>query len=361
MKLKKHDYSKAKQKYSVEEIASIRLLDFDSFNNDEDSDDKPISEKDLHLIKIDEDDPHEKGIPKWAILEIRSIISDPFIDDCNEVADKITELMTYLGFEELGCGTNRIAFRKGQDCYKIALDNRGKIDNVSEYRRSKEHPEVFAKTWECLETKEIINCEYCELIEFAQFYERREEARRILKYISNTYVFDDIGITSKNFCNWGLRYNYKTGESDLVIIDYAYTYPKNSDYRLTTCDCGGEIKPNADFTGYACDNATCRRSYTVDDLLERCKIDFDSDAILVQSEEDPTVYTKVSGSDFGETSEMVLTENEAEDMVEKFIRLQQENTKAPDARDALEVFGTELTTSSKSSDDYVPLSISDFI
>lgn len=248
-------------------------------------------------------------IPDEAKIALYNITSDYTISDCNEKADMIAAVMEPLGFVEIGCGTNRIAFRKHNYVYKVALDERGFIDNISEYKRSIEFPQYFMKVYET--NRELLVCEYCELVSEEYFLNHKAEVKAILDVLSNYYIMDDVGLTTKNFCNWGLR-TTTDGEEHMVIIDNAYFYPiRNKD--MIICGCGGKIVPSNDFTYYRCTNTACAMKYTVPEILNMSRFDFDGEdeeAITMMTEDGTETYIKVSGTNSGVVKEIEKTEAE---------------------------------------------------
>ena len=247
-------------------------------------------------------------IPDEIKAKLYRIASDYTIPDDNEKADMIKEIMRPLGFKEIGTGTNRIAFMKGRYCYKVALDDRGFIDNISEYKRSPEFPQYFAKVYETNRT--ILVCEYCELISKEDFIARKSEIKSILTKLSDFYIMEDVGLVTKNYCNWAIRKTSidpdDTGQ--LVLIDNAYFYPIRNKHSILTCSCGHPIKPNSVFTGYQCTNSACGLHYSVDEILNKVGVDFDNDdtqiiAAKSTNVEDGTSVTKyisITGNDSGE-------------------------------------------------------------
>lgn len=257
----------------------------------------------------------DKNIPDEAKIALYKISSDFSIIDDNEKADRIADVMERYGFKEIGTGTNRIAFMKDGYVYKVALDERGFIDNISEYKRSIEFPQYFVKVYETNRT--ILVCEYCELLSEETFNNRKSEIKSILEHLSHYYVMDDVGLTTKNYCNWGLRHVIDDdGErDDLIIIDNAYFYPIRDNTRMLTCSCGGQIILNTNFTGYVCSNPSCRMTYTVEEILNKSGYDYDAgDAEVVTVVDEKGKQTdshlKVTGNDAGGITEIKNEEAE---------------------------------------------------
>lgn len=251
----------------------------------------------------------ERDIPAEAKAALYKITSDFSLTDCNLKADMIKEIMFDLGFVEIGCGTNRIAFRKHNYVFKVALDERGWIDNISEYKRSIEFPQYFYKVYET--NRQIIVGEYVELVSEPYFIAHRNEVRAILDILSNYYIMDDVGLTTKNYCNWGIRTN-SDGSESLVLIDIAYFYPiRNMD--MITCSCGGKIVPSDDFTYYRCKNSACSMKYNVPEILNMSRFDYDAEdeeAIRFLEADGTEKYIKVSGVNTGEVQTIEKTEAE---------------------------------------------------
>lgn len=247
-------------------------------------------------------------IPDETKAKLYQIASDYTIVDDNEKAEMIKDIMLPLGFREIGTGTNRIAFMKGRYCYKIALDDRGFIDNVSEYKRSPEFPQYFAKVYETNRT--ILVCEYCELISKEDFVSRKSEIKSILTKLSDYYIMEDVGLTTKNYCNWAIRKTSVNSDDpgQLVLIDNAYFYPIRNKRQILTCTCGHPIEPNSLFTGYQCTNSACGLHYSVDEILNKVGVDFDNDDTQiiaakrtnVEDGTSVTEYISITGNDSGE-------------------------------------------------------------
>lgn len=221
--------------------SGIRILD------DTDKESRP-----KNLIRSTFPDP----VLKWLFqLALRVDIADN-----NDKADMIRVMFASkefkdLGvnnFTELGTGTNRIAFLHNGLVYKIALDRRGFVDCYTEFKRSIELPMYLVNTYE---TNMLINvCEYVTLIDQDEFADNEEVVKAILEDISNDYVFNDLGYSNKNYCNWGHRPN-PDGTADLVILDYGYLYPltgQNQDELFRCPKCGDRLHWNNNYTAFLC-------------------------------------------------------------------------------------------------------------
>ena len=200
------------------------------------------------------------------------------IEDNNDKAEMI-RMIVPPEFEELGTGTNRIAFLYNNLVFKIALDRRGYVDNLSEFKRSAELPMYLAKTYE---TNYLINvAEYVLVVDKDTFVTNEDAVKYILKDIAKDYLFDDVGFSLKNYCNWGFRFT-TTGD-EMVILDYGYLYPllgQNREELFRCPRCGSKLSWNPNFTEFVCsgDNGheRCSAHFSPTAIRHGMKMDFES-------------------------------------------------------------------------------------
>lgn len=79
------------------------------------------------------------------------------------------------------------------------------------------------------------------------------------------------------------------------------------------CSCGGKIVHSDDFTYYRCSNSSCALNYTVPEILNMSKFDFDSEdeeAIKLLTKDGSERYVKVSGTNSGMIEQINNTEAE---------------------------------------------------
>lgn len=183
----------------------------------------------------------------------------------NEKGDFIKEYLTKEGipWSGLGPGTNRIGLLIDGYALKIALDKDGMIDNRREFLYTKALQPYVIKVYECLPNGLLMICEYVEKFSLEDFSMYKEEMKKILKIISGSFLVGDVGITTKNYANWGIRSS--TGE--IVILDFAYIY--NVKYKLFTCSCDGEtmVVYDDDYVTMHCPR--CGRKYTFGELRKK--------------------------------------------------------------------------------------------
>lgn len=208
------------------------------------------------------------------------------IPDNNLKADVVGEILGPT-FERIGVGTNRIALLHHGVIVKVALDRRGLIDNLSEFRRSMELPDFLTRTYE---TNYLINvCEYIEVMDQDRFLANEDNIKRLLKQLGENYLFDDIGFTLKNSYNWGCRESNLTQEErellgadveyvyDICILDYGYLYPLHGQQnRLLRCPkCRHQLHWNNNYTAYSCVNSSCNFQINPMDLRRSMDTSFE--------------------------------------------------------------------------------------
>lgn len=186
-----------------------------------------------------------------------------------EKHEKIIELFREFdikGIVQLGPGTNRYAIKIDGYVLKIATDNDGKIDNLKEFKMAKRLYPYVTKTYEVSQNGTLLVAEY--ISPFSSYHEMTmysDQIREILTKLSNTYLIGDVGITSKNYANWGLR----PGSLEPVCLDFAYVYEVSSE--LFICrKCNSMLVPDRDFKRLNCSNTTCGQEYSFEDI--RAKI-----------------------------------------------------------------------------------------
>lgn len=188
--------------------------------------------------------------------------------------DKHDELMNLLrkyeidGIIPLGPGTNRYAFKLDGFVVKVATDNDGKIDNLKEFKMAKRLYPYVTKTYEVSENGTLLVAEYIQPFEsYREMCMYSDKIKDILEKLSDVYLIGDVGITAKNYSNWGLR----IGTEDPVCLDFAYVYEVKSElFICNRCKANAILVPTADFTKLQCSNPTCGQYYLFEDI--RAKI-----------------------------------------------------------------------------------------
>lgn len=154
-------------------------------------------------------------------------------------------------FVKLGPGTNRYAFKLNGLVIKVATDNDGKIDNLKEFKMAKRLYPYVTKVYEVSENGDLLIAEYIQpFSSYSEMCRYADKIRAILTKLSSMYLIGDVGISSNNYANWGLR----VGSDEPVCLDFAYVYDVSSS--LFVCrSCKGDpgiLVPDRDFNRLHC-------------------------------------------------------------------------------------------------------------
>lgn len=163
----------------------------------------------------------------------------------------------------IGPGTNRYAVLIDGYVFKIALDKDGIIDNMKEFSLSKKLYPAAIKVYEISYNGMIISCEYIRVLDYSTFATSQSKMREILReVVDRGYFIGDVGISSKNYLNWGTR-----ADGSLCMLDFAYIYKVS--YRVFTCSCDpmSKMVPDANYNNLVC--PLCRKVYTFSDIRSR--------------------------------------------------------------------------------------------
>ena len=201
-------------------------------------------------------------------IEFLSRRRDLINEEKQEELIKLLQSRNIENIVPLGAGTNRYAFKLDGFVIKVATDHDGKIDNLKEFKMAKRLYPHVSKTYEVSENGTFLVAEYIPPFgSYTEMCRYADKIREILTELSAVYLIGDVGITSKNFGNWGLR----TGTDDPVCLDFAYVYEVSSElFICRSCNTDSMLVPNKDFTELHCSNPGCGRKYLFEDI--RAKI-----------------------------------------------------------------------------------------
>lgn len=216
----------------------------------------------------------EKKVYRSIILEYFPVdlcielekISMSYFNDNNTKTLKIYELLEKYNvpFSKLGTGTNRMGILIDTYAVKIAYDKDGKIDNKREFIYSLALQPYVVKTYEVSETGLFSVCEYVSTFEESDFskYSYQSKMRKILKEISSRFLIGDVGLTTDNYANWGIR-----DDGSICILDYAYIYSVS--YKQFTCSCDNSsiLYYDNDFINLICPR--CGKKYPFPQLRKK--------------------------------------------------------------------------------------------
>lgn len=229
-------------------------------------------------------------ILKPGEIKLRSRLKEIFPIEClleldeltmNHTADTNTKskvcdsiLRKYgIKFASLGCGTNRYGIMVDGYCLKLAMDIDGKTDNKREFIYSRPLQPYVIKCYETFPNGLAAVFEYVQSFTATDHMVTKAERRRILSEISKLFLIGDMGISDKNYANWGYR---TTGDKEVVILDFAYIYSLS--YRVFRCPCGGILNyDDQDYNYLRCPN--CNKTYSFWDVRKRIPRTMEADEI----------------------------------------------------------------------------------
>lgn len=207
----------------------------------------------------------KKYFPVELLVNIDELTMDRHIDNNSKTRELLSMLQskTYnVPFNKLSSGTNRYGIMIDGYAIKIALDNAGKTDNKREFKYCNRISPDVAKIYECLPTGLIASFEYLTIFGMDDFYDRQDEMREILQRISENFLVGDVGISTKNYINWGTR-----SDGSIAILDYAYIYDLSYKGFRCTCEDEGILEYDRDFNYLIC--PFCRKKFTFADIRRR--------------------------------------------------------------------------------------------
>lgn len=219
--------------------------------------DSETREFDFYNSKITRD------IPKNVVKFLFCLATSYDYTDNNEKAQIVSYVMRHCGtpFEEVGTGTNRIAFAYSNYVYKVALDRRGLVDNASEFMTSPKNTDSLAISYDT--NIVVLIQQYCITLDYETFRMNKDAILQMCESLANQFIIGDMGYTDKNFYNIGMD---KDGTPK--VVDYAYIHSKFGNQRALTCPrCNRRLKETNDYTGYRCPQ--CNTIYPYMDIKRR--------------------------------------------------------------------------------------------
>lgn len=183
-----------------------------------------------------------------------------------EIFNIIRRIRPDVNAAAIGPGTNRYAVLIDGYVFKVALDKDGIIDNMKEFSLSKRLYPAVIKVYEMSLNGMIISSEYVRVFDYSTFVKSQGRIREILRdVVDRGYFIGDVGISSKNYLNWGTR-----NDGTPCMLDFAYIYKVS--YRVFTCNCDpmSKMVPDKDYNYLVC--PLCRRQYTFSDIRSRMSV-----------------------------------------------------------------------------------------
>lgn len=228
---------------------------------------------------LQEEFPEELRFKIAMLSKRRDIINE-------EKQDELFKLLREYqidGITPLGPGTNRYAFKMKGFVIKVATDKDGIIDNFKEFKMAKRLYPHVTKIYEVSSNGTLLVAEYIQpFSSYGEMYQYADEIREILKGFSSVYLIGDVGITAKNYANWGLR----VGSDSPVCLDFAYVYDVSSEFFICRkCKNNSMLVPDKDFVKLVCPAPGCGASYEFSDIRRRIGNDLHNHEIGDLSEE----------------------------------------------------------------------------
>ena len=83
--------------------------------------------------------------------------------------------------------------------------------------------------------------------------------------ISKVYLIGDVGVTTKNYINWGIRHG--SSGDEICIMDFAYIYAVK--YGIFKCSCDNEtlLQYDKDYVNFICPR--CGRKYSFGEIRRK--------------------------------------------------------------------------------------------
>ena len=228
---------------------------------------------------------------------------------------KYFEKKSDISFNFLGDGTNRMAFLVDGYVFKLALDDQGYIDNLTEFKMSREAQPYVTKTYET--NGLFCVAEYVTLISYDEFVKQKMRILEILETLSSEYLLGDMGWTKKNYCNWGYRQNSK----DLVILDYGHMMKIDQNKMICT-ECGSFLSYNSTYTEIEC--ISCHKK--MDFMSMKSKISKKEEMQMIDDYLNKSVQTSEPTIEIDD-SEFIVEENHQVEEVDEMVSNQFESLK----------------------------------
>ena len=245
------------------------------------------------------------------VHDTRHIKSLKFRDKLSKYFEKKPD----ISFNFLGDGTNRMAFLVDGYVFKLALDDQGYIDNLTEFKMSREAQPYVTKTYETNGLFAV--AEYVTLISYDEFIKQKMRILEILEILSSEYLLGDMGWTKKNYCNWGYRQNSK----DLVILDYGHMMKIDQNKMICT-ECGSFLSYNSTYTEIEC--ISCHKK--IDFMSMKSKISKKEEMQMIDEYLNKSVQTSEPTIEIDD-SEFVVEDNHQVEEVDEMISNQFESFK----------------------------------
>ena len=166
-------------------------------------------------------------------------------------------------YRRIGEGTNRFVCLLDNHIIKVAYNYLAFIDNMNELAQAKYKNKYLAQAFET--NGIILVSEYVTVMDKEEFLENQYHIKKILDILAmeysekdekkKYYILGDMGMSHKNYGNWGRRMN-----GDIVVLDYGYLYElSNQEWKeVAKCPtCGSSLEYTKDYSELECTRTDC--------------------------------------------------------------------------------------------------------
>lgn len=224
------------------------------------------------LVKVNEV-KIESLIKRNFSEEFMRKIYDVYSDDYMSIVEKTIrfdkifteEFGGRKDYRRIGEGTNRFVCLLDNHIIKVAYNYLAYIDNMNELAQAKYKSKYLARAYET--NGIILVSEYVTVMDKMEFLENQLYIKRILDVLAEDqsmdetkrrfYILGDMGMSDKNYGNWGRRMN-----GDIVVLDYGYLYQLTNEAwkEVARCPmCGSSLEYTKDYSELECTKTECRK------------------------------------------------------------------------------------------------------
>ena len=222
------------------------------------------------IVKVDEvkiESLIKKNFSEEFMRKIYDVYSNDYMSIVEKtiIFDKIftEEFGHRKDYRRIGEGTNRFVCLLDNHIIKVAYNYLAYIDNMNELAQAKYKSKYLAQAYET--NGIILVSEYVTVMDKMEFLESQFHIQKILDILAEDqsldndkrrfYILGDMGMSEKNYGNWGRRMN-----GDIVVLDYGYLYQlTDSEWKdVAKCPtCGSSLEYTKDYSELKCTRTDC--------------------------------------------------------------------------------------------------------
>ena len=223
------------------------------------------------IVKVDEvkiESLIKKNFSEEFMRKIYDVYSNDYISIVEKTIqfDKLftDEFGERKDYRRIGEGTNRFVCLLDNHIIKVAYNYLAYIDNMNELAQAKYKSKYLAQAFET--NGIILVSEYVTVMDKEEFLESQFHIKRILDVLAEDqamekdkrkfYILGDMGMSEKNYGNWGRRMN-----GEIVVLDYGYLYQLSNDEwkEVAKCPtCGSSLEYTKDYSELECTRTDCK-------------------------------------------------------------------------------------------------------